>query len=421
MTDQHKTIHAAFRLNFEQQKKLAKDLLKVARTGNATALRRVRKPAAEVRLADAQLAIARELGFRAWRELKAHIGSMERERADIRKRRGRAPDGDFKTLHIRCGSDIKPVLAEAGFTGDFLEHAYPYCQGPVHDGPGALEERAKFLTDSSVDSPTPFDEMLSQCRDDESKLQTSARDYHRIVLWTEHDSYDQLALVRYLAEYATGTRPQVLELVATSAFPGTVRFLGLGQLPAEALRLLWERRKPVTPAQLAVGAEAWNALTAGDPRKLASIMKSRARRLPHLTRALHRHLQELPSLRNGLGLTQHLILQILSERHASPAKMFRLLLDEREPLPWLGDTGFQYIIESMRRAGEAVFDSVAGRRGDWERDELAITELGREVLTGARDWMSLRPLVRWVGGVQVGGGAPDWRWNDKTHEPELVR
>ena len=42
-------------------------------------------------------------------------------------------------------------------------------------------------------------------------------------------------------------------------FPGSQRFLGLGQLPPEALRLLWSTRKPVTPAQLALGNAAWDA------------------------------------------------------------------------------------------------------------------------------------------------------------------
>jgi hypothetical protein len=44
----------------------------------------------------------------------------------------------------------------------------------------------------------------------------------------------------------------MLELIAADEFPGSERYIGLGQLPSEALRLLWLSRKPVTPAQLAV-------------------------------------------------------------------------------------------------------------------------------------------------------------------------
>ena len=35
-----------------------------------------------------------------------------------------------ETLHIRCGSDIKRSIEQAGFVGDFLEFADPFCQGP---------------------------------------------------------------------------------------------------------------------------------------------------------------------------------------------------------------------------------------------------------------------------------------------------
>lgn len=47
-------------------------------------------------------------------------------------------DGDLRTLHVRCGSDIQSTLLAAGFRGDFLEHNYPYCYGPVSEGGDAL-------------------------------------------------------------------------------------------------------------------------------------------------------------------------------------------------------------------------------------------------------------------------------------------
>src|SRR4029079_10385343 len=66
--------YAAFRLNLEQQRKRAKDLLRAVRAGDAAARRRVADAVAlpapdPLTLADAQFAIARELGFRTWRDL----------------------------------------------------------------------------------------------------------------------------------------------------------------------------------------------------------------------------------------------------------------------------------------------------------------------------------------------------------------
>jgi hypothetical protein len=90
MNDPRSRLHAAFRLNLEQQKKRAKELLKAARTRDEQALHRLRNAAlprkseSEFQLADAQFTIARELGFSSWPELKAHIEQMQRARAASR-------------------------------------------------------------------------------------------------------------------------------------------------------------------------------------------------------------------------------------------------------------------------------------------------------------------------------------------------
>ncbi len=69
-----------------------------------------------------------------------------------------------------------------------------------------------------------------------------------MVAWFEHDSYDQLILARCLAQFAE-TPPSRLELVTLDQYTGAMRFIGLGQLPPEALRLLWEKRTPVSTEQ----------------------------------------------------------------------------------------------------------------------------------------------------------------------------
>ena len=434
MTDRTGRAPSAFRLNLEQQKNRAKDLLRAAKAGDADALSRlaavhrdsIAHPSpdalrATVKLADAQFVIARELRFASWAKLKAHIESMDRQRAAIDGKQP-APDGDLRTLHIRCGSDIKKPLVEAGFVGDFLEHAFPYCLAPVTNGPARLEWMARFLTRSgkTIYGHT-YEQELENWRRNDEQLHASAEDYERVVLWMEHDSWDQLVLVRLLAHYANARRPRVLELIAVDEFPGGQRYIGLGQLPSEALRLLWPSRKPVVPAQLALGNEAWNALASGDPRHLAALARSGTPVLPIMAPALHRHLRELPSVENGLRLTEHLVLQILSER--SPVTLnhvWWLLQSEREPLPWIGDLGLLDLIKEMMTVSEPVLALVDGPFGEQPfRQQLAITELGRAVLRGERDWHSLRPPSRWVGGVHIQPGIRGWRWDEARRDAVL--
>ena len=135
MTDRSERPPSAFRLNLERQRNRAKDLLRAAKAGDANALSRLAAvrsyPVAHssfdtlqvtAKLADAQFVIARELRFESWAKLKAHIALMDRQRAAIAEK-SPAPDGDLKTLHIRCGHDIQQMLMEAGFVGDFLVDA----------------------------------------------------------------------------------------------------------------------------------------------------------------------------------------------------------------------------------------------------------------------------------------------------------
>jgi hypothetical protein len=440
MTDRTGREPSAFRLNLEQQKNRAKDLLHAARGGDAQALTRLATARARARddanaatlrnaplkLADAQFAIARELRFASWAKLKSHIASMERQWTAI-ERRQPAPDGEMKTLHIRCGHDIQNTLKEAGFVGDFYAHVTPYCQGPVTPGPERHELMARFIVDAFSEllwdsRRLEYEAVLDGERRADEVLLKSADDYERIVIWMEHDSYDQLVLLRLLAHYADAKRPSVLELIAVNEFPGGDRFIGVGQLPPEGLRLLWPTRKPVTPAQLALGREAWNALRSPDPRALAAIARSGTPVLPILAPALHRHLRELPSAKNGLSLTEQLVLQFLLEQGtATLNQVFWTLLREREPLPFLGDAGVARVIKEMEHAAEPpLFRTIEAPGERTFRNKLTLTDAGRAVLRGTHDWHSLKPMPRWVGGVHVVPDRPGWRWDESKREPVMT-
>jgi hypothetical protein len=434
MTDRTERPPSAFRLNLEQQKNRAKDLLRAAKAGDADAVSRLAavRPdpvahnsldtlQATAKLADAQFVIARELRFASWAMLKAHITSMDRQRAAI-DGKSSVPDGDFKTLHIRCGHDIQQPLVEAGFVGDFLVDAYPYGTMPLTTGPDRLELLARALITPSGKSfhGHGYEEELDNFRRLEQQLHASADDYERVVIWMEHDSYDQLVLARLLAHYATAKRPPTLELIAVDEFPGSQRFIGIGQLPPEALRLLWPTRKPVTHAQLALGKEAWTALSSDDPMPLAALVRSGTPALPIMSPALHRHLRELPSVENGLRLSEQLILRILCER--GPVRrnpLFGLLL-ERDPLPYNGDLRFFDLIDYMLAGSTPLLTVVRTPVNENQfRIDVAITEVGRAVLRGERDWLSLRPPARWVGGVHIQPGVPGWRWDEAKRDAVL--
>ena len=132
MTDDYHAIRLRdFRLNFEQQQKRAKDLLKAARAGDSAAIARFK--GIPPKLAEAQFLIARELRFDSWATLKRHIGEMTLAREAMN---ASALDSDLRTLHIRGGHDLIESSEQAGFRGDWYVDNYPYMEGPVREGPG---------------------------------------------------------------------------------------------------------------------------------------------------------------------------------------------------------------------------------------------------------------------------------------------
>ena len=330
-----------------------------------------------------------------------------------------APDGDRRTLHIRCGSDIRVALREAGFTGDFLEYSNPYCVGPVPDVPDLQSIRARFILDAYGNLLGLSEAYIAEkLRSEQEGLARAAADYERVMLWFEHDSYDQLILARCLAQFHQTGAPKVLEFVSVSHFPGVERFVGLGQLPARAFSAIWRQRRAVTLSDLALGQRTWDALRSGDPCELVAIAQSDGSALPDLPRALQRHLRELPWTTDGLSLTERLVLRTLDAESRTIGRIFSHLTREVEPLPWLGDVMLLAIVEAMAKASEPVFTIKGDSSGpEWPQRRLEITPAGRAVLNGEIDWLSLSPPERWIGGVRIVPGTPHWRWDEAAGLP----
>ena len=415
------------RLNLEQHKTRAKELRRAIAQAEPEALRRlvthhpdapsvdaVDLPQRLSRLSDAQLVIARELGLPSWPQLKAHIERMQRARTAIAER-APAPDAELATLHIRCGSDIRERLKEAGFAGDFLEIGDPVCQGPVPRDGDFIAVRARFLSDSYGVSYADAEARLTRERDG---LREASGKYQRLVLWFEHDSTDQLCLARVLAEAAAQPHLPAMELICIDRFPVITRFNGLGQLSPAALRTLWDERRRVTPALRKLGSAVWNALREPSPLALHAIAAGGTPELPVMAAALTRHLQELPWTGDGLSLTQRLALQALRSGPQTVSALFRATQLDSEPLPFLGDLMFWAILRDMQRVAAPPFaiapDTAAS---PWPQHLLALTPAGEALLDGRRDWLAARPPERWVGGVRISSDGGGWRWSSPDAKP----
>lgn len=390
------------RINLEQQRKRAKELLRQWRRDPAS---RTGLPGQEPRLADAQWQVARELGFASWPRLKAHVDAIAFA--------SRHPDlvgGDeAATLHLRCGNDIAHGLKLAGFRSDFRMFADPLTMGPVPNLPlpEFLALRSDYL--SRAFDLDPADAQARQ-RQEYAGLERLG-EYSRVALWCEADAYDQLFLVRVLA--GMQTPPEHLELIEIDRVPGVERFVGIGQLAPELLAWLWTRRRPLDAEALALARAAWDAYRDPAPLRWAQLAAAPTPALPLLGPALRRQLHELPALRDGLSLSERLTLEIVRDgERPSAGQVFAELTARREPLPYLGDLMFRVLLRALLEEPGALLRTPAPEL-PWERQPLALTAAGREVLAGRRYRLDLGAPERWVGGVRLRAGTAHWALDEQ--------
>jgi hypothetical protein len=201
-----------------------------------------------------------------------------------------------RLVHICNGDSTADTLSLAELPGEIRVWADALDLGPVL--PVADDEsyraRAEFWASRVGGSPEDHRKKLAEY--DRSVDEALAAE--EVVLWYEHDLFDQLALARLLARFARKGLPAQLTIVSIDRHPEVPNFLGLGELQPHQLAELWPRRTPLSRDAIDEAITAWIAVTAADPRALPFLTR-RIKAMPFLAGALERHLEELPDPQSG--------------------------------------------------------------------------------------------------------------------------
>lgn len=313
-------------------------------------------------------------------------------------------------LHVANGDCTTAMIQEAGLPGALSVWADALHDGPV---PGGLSDdelvpiRAKFIadglpTDMASRDGAPVDVAADLARWRAVIRGTSA--YDELVLWYEHDLFDQLNLIQLLAwideNQPAGTR---VSLICIGSFPGRDDFKGLGELTAAELAPLLDTRQPVTDAQYALATRAWEAFRAPDPRALEALVRGDAgmSALPFLEAALRRHLEEFPWTTDGLSRTERRVMELAAAGPITFAKAFPRVHDG-ETAFYIADSSLLDLIERLASATPPLMVSA---------NVLTLTDTGRAVLAGQIDRVAHCGIDRWLGGVHLNGRCATWRWN----------
>jgi hypothetical protein len=238
-------------------------------------------------------------------------------------------------LHLTNGDGAVPSLRAAGVEGEIVTWG-----DVLHDGP--LPDRAS-----------------RRARDE--RLEAALASGEEIRLWFEADLFDVLNLLQILDRVPPGSDRVRLVLV------GQERWESVTHVEPERLAALGREVPLVSDEQFALAREAWAAFTSPTPLAMERLVRAGTPALPVVGHVLHRLLEELPWVGDGLGRTKR---QLREARAAGATRVeafqASMQLEER---PFLGDTTAWRILD--RRPDEP----------------------------------------RWVGGWEIPPGESPWLWD----------
>lgn len=329
-----------------------------------------------------------------------------------------------RLLHITNGSAAADTIGAAGIPGVRSIWADSLHDGPVPGGISdreLLEVRARYHAAPSEES---FAEQVNGLTEWRQVMERGG--YDELVLWFEHDLFDQLNLIElltWISRHLPSTTP--VSLICIGTFPGRPDFKGLGELTPGELAPLIYTRTLVSESQYSTAERAWLAFRQPTPLGLADLVHSGdTSALPFLAPAVRRFLQEYPWTSDGLSRTERRFLHLAANGPIRFAEAFPRMHDGEDAY-YVSDTSLVDLAEGFARLSPPLVT--------WERDpgsnsqrltgSVTITPAGEAVLSGREDRVAVYGIDRWMGGVHMQSGTNLWRWDDTRGQvvPDAAR
>jgi hypothetical protein len=333
-------------------------------------------------------------------------------------------------LHVANGTSATLTIEAAGIPGACSIWADLLYEGPVPGGlsdtellavrirhlagPDDLTWAAWAGSDPSLDPANDLRQWRAAIERHES--------YDELILWFEHDLFDQLNLIQLLTwirDHIPATKP--VSLICIGSFPGRPDFKGLGELTPDELASLLETRQAVSGPQYDVARRAWQAFREPTPEALDELRQDDTSALPYLAAGISRFLQEYPWTSDGLSRTERRLLELANGEGIALWKAFPRM-HEGEHVYYVTDGSLAALAETLSRISPPLLtlDLSGAEEGHVLRGTVALTDTGRLVLAGQLDRVTICGIDRWLGGVHLKSGGPLWRWDNTRQRVAVV-
>jgi hypothetical protein len=306
---------------------------------------------------------------------------------------------------------VTGTLPRAGVAGDTSIWADALHDGPVPGGISddeLLQLRAAFIADGL---PLTTEQVVAGLREWRDAVDRS-RNYDEVVLWFEHDLFDQLNLIQLLDRLQQVRHPRAT-MICIGGFPGRERFKGLGELEPEELASLLPSRAPITGEQYELARRAWTAFRSSDRSAVPRLLETDTSALPFLSPALGRFLEEFPAPDDGLSRTERHLLQLVSSQPMTAREIFARMHDGEDAY-YLTDTGLGSLLRDLAATTPPLIETNLRAEEDTKPEgerkperlrlpdaSVSITAAGLDVLQGRANRVELCGLDRWYGGVHL--------------------
>jgi hypothetical protein len=332
------------------------------------------------------------------------------------------PGDRVRFLHVANGSCTTRIIESAGIPGSRSIWADPLYEGPVPAGLSdseLLDVRRQYLagpddgTWAAWAGPDPTLDPANDMREWRAVIERHEM-YDELILWFEHDLFDQLNLLQLLTWIDTHLpRTKPVSLICIGEFPGRPDFKGLGELTPDELASLLETRRRLDDGQYELAKRAWEAFRASTPEALDALRREDTAALPYLASALTRFLQEYPWTRDGLSRTERRLLE-LADGDGIPLSNAFPRMHDGEKVYYVTDASLADLAAQLATAVPPLLTLDLSAPGDGHslKGFVALTDAGRSVLSGELDRIATCGIDRWLGGVHLQGRGRLWRWDE---------
>ncbi|WP_066256210.1 DUF1835 domain-containing protein [Neobacillus drentensis] len=288
-------------------------------------------------------------------------------------------------IHIANGDVVGSKIRN--LPGAVLVWREMYDFGPLSEDISEdnwIKRRADFFEKKLA---IPSSLFIKNCEDQIRYLDETPR-VTELVLWFEHDRYDQTMLM-YLLNVLSKKEFKNLSMVTINEYQGIEPFYGLGQLSIQQLEELYDNKKQsITDEQIKEAITGWRAYTSENPTEIEKWMASSQEKLPFLKKALQSHLSYFPSIHTGLNEVETLVVNYLDKNTCSFGDLFHFITYHRTN-DGISDLYFAAMLNEMMNGAYPLLESdypLPNYLNPTPISKLKLTSYGLAILGKQKGW-----------------------------------